>query len=178
MKQRKFMKNNLKLKGSNMENLKTHLTHIQKYVREGGNIIPELIIEDANGKSAMFVFAMKDMSHAHHMMHKAGVAAKNDLDIGEVKKIMFTSEAWMKRFDKDVDVSKVGSIANYADKREVLVVSSLDAEGKFEIVMSDVIRRGKYIDFSEPKQEDDAGGDPIILKKFWEGYLEGEHEHK
>ncbi|KKN18181.1 hypothetical protein LCGC14_0958170 [marine sediment metagenome] len=161
-----------------METLKEHLTHMQKYVKEGGNIVPELVIEDVDGKAVMFVFAMDSMSHAHDMMHKAGVTAKNDSDIGEVKRIMFTSEAWMKRFDKGVDVSKVGSIADYADKKEVIVVSSLDADGKFEILMSNVIRRGKYIDFSKPEQDEDAFGDPRILKKFWEGYSEAKNERK
>jgi len=155
-----------------MQTLKDFIEHAQAEFKEHGGLTPSLIVEDVNEVRVLFVFAMSDSADKHGAMKKAGVTAKNDGELGEVKRIIFTTEAWLKTFPKDTDLSQLESIKNYPDKKEVLVATSLDAGGKFEILTSQVIRSGDYIDFSQPKNNDEGMGDPMILKKFWEGYRE------
>ncbi len=163
-----------------MKTLKEHLELAQFHFRKKGEIVPNLTVEDADGKKILFVFAMVKEGAQQEAMNRAGHEACHVGVLGEVKKIIFTSEAWVKSFPKDADISEIKSIAKDPDKKEVLLVSSLDADGKFEIEMSYIIRRGKYIDFSKPEKtkDEDAFGDLRILKKFWEGYLEAKNEHK
>ncbi len=163
-----------------MKTLTEHLELAQAHYKKEGEIVPNLTVEDVNGKKALFVFAMVKEGTQQEAMNLAGHEAYHVGALGEVKKIVFTSEAWVKSFPKDADISGIKSIVKDPDRKEILLVSSLDADGKFEIEMSYIIRSGKYIDFSksEKTKDADAFGDPRILKRFWEGYLEAKNERK
>ena len=132
--------------------------------------MPTLIVELKNDTAILFVFAdLPDGEEKHKAFFKAGQKVAEGGGSDTVQKIIFTSEAWMRSFPEDVDLEAIGAVRNYPDKDEVIVVTSLDVAGKAKMIMSAMLRKGKYIDFAPIKKMPVT--EAPLLKEFWKGYL-------
>ncbi len=159
-----------------MRTLKQHLEQAQNHIKHHGSVSPALIVECKDGKALVFIFAdFPDGIDKHKLIFGVGRKVAEMKEFGPVEKIILTTEAWAKSFPKDADLSEFRSgekrVVDFADKVEIVISTSLDVNSKAEILSTDFIRSGKYIDFSKPKKLTATAGDVMILKRFWEGYL-------
>ena len=94
-----------------MRKLEEHLKTAQEHFIKCGTIMPVLIAEDTKGKSILMIFAdFPSGTEKHRLMMGAGKKVREDKNFGELKKIVFVTEAWAKTFPKDADLSKIGSM--------------------------------------------------------------------
>lgn len=151
----------------------------RKRYKEGGSFMPmiEVVGIDEKGEVGGMVAILGDegaQEKRFEILHNMG----RSIALGTLPQntkinpyaALFASEAWVSKYGKDVDVSKMPMPSKDPNKTEAFIVSASTIEGK-DVFTTLEIKRGKDVELIGEMDFDKwEKGENRLLAEFWKGY--------